>query len=113
MTCVTGVSGSGKSSLISETLYPALARALMGAQTSPGPYDRLDGLDQLDKVIDITQDPIGRTPRSNPATYVGVFDEIRQRVCHHARGPRARLRRRTASASTSRAGAARPAAGTA
>jgi excinuclease ABC subunit A len=71
------VSGSGKSSLISET-YPALSRALMGAQSTPGPYDRLDGLDQLDKVIDITQDPIGRTPRSNPATYVGIFDEIRQ-----------------------------------
>jgi excinuclease ABC subunit A len=76
--CVTGVSGSGKSSLVSETLYPALARALMGAQTTPGPYDRLDGLNQLDKVIDITQDPIGRTPRSNPATYVGIFDEIRK-----------------------------------
>ena len=74
---VTGVSGSGKSSLISDTLYPALARALMGAQATPGPYDRLDGLQQLDKVIDITQDPIGRTPRSNPATYVGIFDEIR------------------------------------
>jgi len=78
LTVVTGVSGSGKSSLISETLYPALARALMGAQTSPGPYDRLDGLDRLDKVIDITQEPIGRTPRSNPATYVGVYDEIRR-----------------------------------
>ncbi len=78
ITCVTGVSGSGKSSLISETLYPALSRALMGAQSTPGPYDRLDGLNQLDKVIDITQDPIGRTPRSNPATYVGIFDEILQ-----------------------------------
>ena len=77
VTVVTGVSGSGKSSLISDTLYPALARALMGAQSTPGPYDRLDGLQQLDKVIDITQDPIGRTPRSNPATYVGIFDEIR------------------------------------
>jgi len=77
ITCVTGVSGSGKSSLVSETLYPALARSLMGAQATPGPYDRLDGLEQLDKVIDITQDPIGRTPRSNPATYVGIFDEIR------------------------------------
>jgi excinuclease ABC subunit A len=78
VTCITGVSGSGKSSLISETLFPALSRALMNAQSTPGPYDRLDGLEQLDKVIDITQDPIGRTPRSNPATYVGIFDDIRQ-----------------------------------
>jgi excinuclease ABC subunit A len=78
MTCVTGVSGSGKSSLVAETLYPALSRALNGAQAAPGPYDRIDGLELLDKVINITQDPIGRTPRSNPATYVGVFDEIRK-----------------------------------
>lgn len=78
VTCVTGVSGSGKSSLVADTLYPALSRALMNAQTNPGPYDRLEGLDQLDKVINITQEPIGRTPRSNPATYVGVFDDIRQ-----------------------------------
>ncbi len=77
-TCVTGVSGSGKSSLVAETLYPALARDLNRAETRPGPYARLEGLEHLDKVIDITQDPIGRTPRSNPATYVGVFDEIRQ-----------------------------------
>ncbi|MEJ5308843.1 MAG: excinuclease ABC subunit UvrA [Anaerolineae bacterium] len=77
-TCVTGVSGSGKSSLVAETLYPALARDLNRAETRPGPYERLEGLEHLDKVIDITQDPIGRTPRSNPATYVGVFDEIRQ-----------------------------------
>jgi excinuclease ABC subunit A len=78
VTVVTGVSGSGKSSLVADTLYPALARALMGAQATPGPYDLLEGLDQVDKVIDITQEPIGRTPRSNPATYVGVFDDIRQ-----------------------------------
>jgi len=77
LTCVTGVSGSGKSSLITKTLHPALARALHNAQSVPGPYDRIDGLDQLDKVIDITQDPIGRTPRSNPATYVKLFDDIR------------------------------------
>jgi len=77
-TCVTGVSGSGKSSLVAETLYPALARDLNRAETRPGPYTAIDGLEHLDKVIDITQDPIGRTPRSNPATYVGVFNEIRQ-----------------------------------
>jgi excinuclease ABC subunit A len=77
MTCVTGVSGSGKSSLVAETLYPALARALHNAQGRAGPYDRLEGMENLDKVINITQDPIGRTPRSNPATYVKLFDEIR------------------------------------
>jgi excinuclease ABC subunit A len=78
LTCVTGVSGSGKSSLITETLEPALARALNKAQSQPGPYDSLEGLEYLNKVIDITQEPIGRTPRSNPATYVGVWDEIRR-----------------------------------
>ena len=78
MICVTGVSGSGKSSLVAETLEPALARALNGAQTTPGPYARLTGLEHLDKIINITQDPIGRTPRSNPATYVKLFDEIRK-----------------------------------
>jgi len=78
MTCVTGVSGSGKSSLVAETLHPALARALHNAQGRPGPYDRIEGLEHLDKVINITQDPIGRTPRSNPATYVKVFDQIRR-----------------------------------
>lgn len=78
MICVTGVSGSGKSSLVAETLEPALSRALNRAQSTPGPYDRLEGLEHLDKVINITQDPIGRTPRSNPATYIKLFDEIRQ-----------------------------------
>ncbi|HXV41438.1 MAG TPA: excinuclease ABC subunit UvrA, partial [Anaerolineae bacterium] len=76
-TCVTGVSGSGKSSLITETLYPALARTLHRAQERPGHFDRLEGLEKVDKVIHITQDPIGRTPRSNPATYVKVWDDIR------------------------------------
>jgi excinuclease ABC subunit A len=77
LTCVTGVSGSGKSSLITGTLYPALARKLHGANVMPGPYKSLKGLDKVDKIIHITQDPIGRTPRSNPATYAGVFDDIR------------------------------------
>jgi excinuclease ABC subunit A len=77
LTCVTGVSGSGKSSLITGTLYPALARKLHGANVMPGSYKSLKGLDQVDKIIHITQDPIGRTPRSNPATYAGVFDDIR------------------------------------
>ncbi len=76
-TAITGVSGSGKSSLITETLYPALARQLHRAHERPGHYERLDGLDSVDKVIHITQDPIGRTPRSNPATYVKVWDDIR------------------------------------
>ncbi|MBK8988906.1 MAG: excinuclease ABC subunit UvrA [Chloroflexi bacterium] len=89
MICVTGVSGSGKSSLIAETLEPALARALNNAQTTPGPYARLSGLEHLDKVINITQDPIGRTPRSNPATYVKLFDEIRTVF---ANTPEAKLR---------------------
>ncbi len=77
MTCVTGVSGSGKSSLINEILYKALARALNRARTIPGRHERIDGTEQLDKVINIDQSPIGRTPRSNPATYTGVFDLIR------------------------------------
>ncbi len=77
MTVVTGVSGSGKSSLISQTLYPALARAYHNAQEVPGPHERIEGLDLCDNIINVTQDPIGRTPRSNPATYVKLFDEIR------------------------------------
>ncbi len=77
MTCVTGVSGSGKSSLTNEILYKALARELNRARTIPGDHDAILGLEQLDKVIDIDQSPIGRTPRSNPATYTGVFDLIR------------------------------------
>jgi excinuclease ABC subunit A len=76
-TCVTGVSGSGKSSLIAETLHPALASALHGAEDQPGDHDRIDGVEELDKVVNITQDPIGRTPRSNPATYVGILGPIR------------------------------------
>jgi excinuclease ABC subunit A len=76
-TCVTGVSGSGKSSLVADIIHQALARDLNGARTTPGEHDSIAGLEHLDKVIDIDQSPIGRTPRSNPATYVGVFDDIR------------------------------------
>ena len=76
-TCVTGVSGSGKSSLVNEVLYKVLARKLNRAHTIPGKHERVEGMDQLDKVIAIDQSPIGRTPRSNPATYTGVFDKIR------------------------------------
>ncbi|MBO6015787.1 MAG: excinuclease ABC subunit UvrA, partial [Lachnospiraceae bacterium] len=77
MTCVTGVSGSGKSSLVNEIVYKTLARDLNRARTIPGKHKKIEGIDQLDKVIDIDQSPIGRTPRSNPATYTGVFDQIR------------------------------------
>jgi excinuclease ABC subunit A len=78
VTCVTGVSGSGKSSLVNEILYKALARSLNRARTKPGPHRGIQGLEQLDKVIQIDQSPIGRTPRSNPATYTGVFSLIRE-----------------------------------
>ena len=77
MTCVTGVSGSGKSSLVNEILYKSLAKKLNRARTIAGANDRIEGIGQLDKVINIDQSPIGRTPRSNPATYTGVFDQIR------------------------------------
>ena len=76
-TCVTGVSGSGKSSFVNEILYKKLAAELNGAKTRPGAFDGIEGLENLDKVIDIDQSPIGRTPRSNPATYTGVFNDIR------------------------------------
>ena len=77
MTCVTGVSGSGKSSLVNEILYKALAKKLNRARTIPGKHKCIEGVEQLDKIIAIDQSPIGRTPRSNPATYTGVFDLIR------------------------------------
>lgn len=77
MTCVTGVSGSGKSSLVNEILYKYLAKKLNRARVIPGKHKAIEGIEQLDKVIDIDQSPIGRTPRSNPATYTGVFDQIR------------------------------------
>jgi excinuclease ABC subunit A len=75
--CITGVSGSGKSTLMVDVLYNTLARELHGAHTQPGDYDRIEGMNYLDKVINIDQSPIGRTPRSNPGTYTGMFDEIR------------------------------------
>jgi excinuclease ABC subunit A len=76
--CITGVSGGGKSTLLIDTLYKALARRLNGANEAPAPFDRIEGIEHLDKVIDIDQSPIGRTPRSNPATYTGVFTPIRE-----------------------------------
>lgn len=78
LTCVTGVSGSGKSSLVNEVLYPALSSALMRANTKQGNFDSIEGIENVDKVICIDQSPIGRTPRSNPATYTGVFGDIRE-----------------------------------
>jgi excinuclease ABC subunit A len=87
--CITGVSGSGKSSLVTETLFPALANRLNKSQLKPGPFRGLHGLEHLDKVIDIDQQPIGRTPRSNPATYVKLFDLIRELF---ASTPEAKLR---------------------
>ncbi|MGE3064464.1 MAG: excinuclease ABC subunit UvrA [Hyphomicrobiaceae bacterium] len=78
MTCITGVSGGGKSTLLIDTIYKAVARKLNGAREAPGEFDRIDGLENLDKVIDIDQSPIGRTPRSNPATYTGAFTPIRE-----------------------------------
>jgi excinuclease ABC subunit A len=77
LTCVTGVSGGGKSTLVIETLYKALARRLMNTRDHPAAHDSIDGVDHLDKIIDIDQSPIGRTPRSNPATYTGAFTPIR------------------------------------
>ncbi len=80
-TCVTGVSGGGKSTLVVDTLYKAVARRLLGTREQPGEHDGIDGLDHLDKVVDIDQSPIGRTPRSNPATYTGAFAPIRDWFC--------------------------------
>ncbi|MER1966716.1 excinuclease ABC subunit UvrA [Castellaniella sp. GW247-6E4] len=89
LTCVTGVSGSGKSTLINDTLVAAVARALHRTQAEPAPYDRLEGLEAFDKIISVDQSPIGRTPRSNPATYTGLFTPIRELF---AGVPEARLR---------------------
>ncbi|RLA24453.1 MAG: excinuclease ABC subunit UvrA [Gammaproteobacteria bacterium] len=87
MTCITGVSGSGKSTLINDTLYRFVARELNGASAIPAPCDSVEGLEQIDKVVDINQSPIGRTPRSNPATYTGIFTPVRElfSATHEAR----------------------------
>ena len=84
-TCITGVSGSGKSSLVNEILYKKLAGALNHARTRPGKFDAIEGLEHLDKVVGIDQSPIGRTPRSNPATYTGLFNDIRDLFAATAR----------------------------
>ena len=112
-TCVTGVSGGGKSTLLVDTLYKAIARKLNGASEAPAPHDRIEGLEHLDKIIDIDQSPIGRTPRSNPATYTGAFTPIREWFAGLPEVEGARLRARPLLASTSRAAAARPARATA
>ncbi len=89
LTCVTGVSGSGKSTLVNEILYKSLAQKLNRAKVKPGKHKEIKGLEYLDKAIVIDQSPIGRTPRSNPATYTGVFDYIRD---IYAMTPEAKMR---------------------
>ena len=86
LTAVTGVSGSGKSTLVNDILASVLANKLNGARQVPGRHTRINGLDQVDKLVRVDQSPIGRTPRSNPATYTGVFDKIRDAVRRHHRG---------------------------
>lgn len=112
ITCITGVSGSGKSTLINDTLAKITARELNRAQEEPAPYDDIRGLEHLDKVINVDQSPIGRTPRSNPATYTGLFTPIRELFA----GVPSRANAATTSAdspSTSKAAAAKPAKATA
>ena len=94
LTCVTGVSGSGKSTLINDTLYHAVAQHLYGSATEPAPYESIEGLEHFDKVINVDQSPIGRTPRSNPATYTGLFTPIRELFAGVPGGEGTRLRSR-------------------
>ncbi len=107
-TAVTGVSGSGKSTLVNEILHKTLAQKLHRAKAKPGEYKEIKGIEHLDKVIDIDQSPIGRTPRSNPATYTGVFDDIRD-VFAQTNEAKVRGYKKGASALTSKAGAVKPA----
>ena len=94
LTCVTGVSGSGKSTLVNDTLYAAVARTLYRAHDEPAPHEAIEGIEHFDKVINVDQSPIGRTPRSNPATYTGLFTPIRELM--------AEMPTRRASAATAR-----------
>ena len=110
MTCITGVSGSGKSSLVNGILLKKLASDLNGARRFAGAFDRVEGLEYLDKVISIDQSPIGRTPRSNPATYTGMFDHVRELFASTPGCPGSAATRTAASASMSKAAAVKPAA---
>ena len=112
-TCITGVSGGGKSTLLIDTLYKAVARKLNNASEGPAPHDRIEGLEHIDKIIDIDQSPIGRTPRSNPATYTGAFTPIREWFAGLPESQARAATSRAGSRSTSRAAAARPARATA
>ena len=109
LVCITGVSGSGKSSLVYEILYKKLNQRINNGRDLPGKHDDLLGVEGVDKVVKIDQSPIGRTPRSNPATYTGAFTPIRELFANLPRVAGARLQARGGSHSTSRAGAARPA----
>jgi excinuclease ABC subunit A len=92
LTCVTGVSGSGKSTLVNDTLYAAVARTIYRAHEEPAAHEAIQGIEHFDKVINVDQSPIGRTPRSNPATYTGLFTPIRELMAEGAHGARTRLR---------------------
>ena len=113
LTCVTGVSGSGKSTLVNDTLYTAVARTLYRAHEEPAAHEAVEGIEYFDKVINVDQSPIGRTPRSNPATYTGLFTPIRELMAETNTAQASAATAPGASASTSPAAAARPARATA